>query len=93
MEADDHAIPSALSQLIVRCLRISMWPWESLITGPPRRYPGCNRLAVDPPDVEASERAMNAFFRLHGVIDIRAFLTGWFRGAPFEVSSSDARSM
>ena len=42
--------------------------------------------------MEASQRAMDAFFRLHGVIDIRAFLTGWFRGAPLEVFSPERGS-
>mmetsp|Transcript_17579 Transcript_17579/g.52802 ORF Transcript_17579/g.52802 Transcript_17579/m.52802 type:complete len:1028 (-) Transcript_17579:267-3350(-) len=48
------------------------------------RFPACNELGAHPPSMEASEQAMEAFFRLHGVIDIGDFLSGWFQGAPLE---------
>lgn len=45
----------------------------------------CNRMTEDAPNVERIPLIKRRFLRLHGVIDIRDFLSGWFHGAPFEV--------
>ena len=52
---------------------------------PGDRYNVCNRMGEDAPGAERIPLIKRRFLGLHGVIDIRAFLSGWFHGAPFEV--------
>lgn len=37
------------------------------------------------PDVSEIPAVKERFLQLHGVIDLRDFMSGWFHGAPFEV--------
>lgn len=50
-----------------------------------RRYASCNLCSNIAPDTTRIPLIKKRFMNLHGVIDIRKFLSGWFHGAPFEV--------
>lgn len=49
------------------------------------RYSVCNAHPEGGPDFATIPGIKKRFLRLHGVIDFREFLVGWFHGAPFEV--------
>lgn len=45
-------------------------------------------MGEEAPGAERIPLIKRRFLGLHGVIDIRAFLSGWFHGAPFEVPAA-----
>jgi hypothetical protein len=49
------------------------------------RYGRLNAHPEAGPDLTAIPTIKARFLRLHGVIDLRDFISGWFHGAPFEV--------
>ena len=52
------------------------------------RYHICNAVPDEAPDVTRIPEIKERFLELAGVMDLRAFVSGWFHDAPFEVRSS-----
>lgn len=77
------AVTAGCSRLL-RCLlaygalEFAFQAWQQ------QRYAMCNLMSEDVPDAERIPLIKKRFMALHGVIDIRDFLSGWFHGAPFE---------
>ena len=49
----------------------------------------CNAVPSEAPDVTRIPEIKERFLELAGVMHLRAFVSGWFHDAPFEVSQCD----